>query len=62
MSTKIICPNPNCGYRGKGKVDGRKSGCLLIVLLCLGIVPGIIYLLWSGKKGIVCPKCGMRIQ
>ena len=24
----IICPNPNCGYRGPGAKDGGSSGCL----------------------------------
>ena len=59
---KIICPNPNCGYQGKGKQVGGSNGCLLIILLCLGILPGILYLLWAPKKGVVCPKCGCRIN
>ena len=43
---EIICPNPNCGYRGPGKRDGGSSGCLL---LC-------------GTPGVICPRCGMRIR
>lgn len=58
----IICPNQNCGYSGAGREQGARSGCLLVVLLCLGILPGIIYLLFFGKPGIVCPKCGMKIR
>ena len=58
----IICPNQNCGYRGTGREQGARSGCLLVVLLCLGILPGILYLLFFGKPGIVCPKCGMKIR
>ena len=58
----IVCPNPNCGYRGSGKPAGSKSGCLLIILLCLGIIPGLIYLLFFGKSGIICPRCGIRIR
>ena len=59
---RIICPNGNCNYRGMGKVMGRRSGCLLIVLLLFGVLPGILYLLFSGSSGVCCPKCGMRIR
>lgn len=59
---QIICPNPNCGYRGEGKVDGSKSGCLFLLLLMLGVLPGILYLLFAGKQGLICPKCGMRVR
>lgn len=58
----IICPNPNCRYQGAGKQSGTTSGCLLVVLLCLGILPGILYLLFVGKPGIICPRCGMRVR
>lgn len=59
---KIICPNQSCGYVGVGKRTGGTSGCLLLILLLLGIVPGILYLLFAGSPGITCPKCGMRIR
>lgn len=55
---------PNCGYEGKGKKLG--SSCLdllvAIFLLCLGILPGIIYLAWQHGKAhrIVCPACGFK--
>lgn len=58
-SRKITCPN--CGFTGQGKPDGA-SGCLTIILLMIGIIPGILYLLFCGKSGIICPKCGMRIR
>lgn len=58
----IICPNPNCGYRGRGKRIGGQSGCLLVILLCLGIIPGLIYMMFSGASGIQCPRCGMRVR
>lgn len=58
----IICPNNNCGYRGTGKEQGGKSGCLFIILLFLGIIPGILYLLYCGKPSVICPKCGMKIR
>lgn len=58
----IICPNQSCGFRGTGKEQGGKSGCLLIILLFLGILPGILYLLYCGKPSVICPKCGMKIR
>ncbi len=59
---QILCPNPQCGYKGPGKADGGSNGCLLVVLLLLGILPGILYLLIVGRSGVVCPKCGIRIR
>ncbi|WP_288594149.1 hypothetical protein [uncultured Victivallis sp.] len=58
----IICPNPNCHYQGQGKREGSTSGILLVLLLCFGILPGILYLLFAGKPGIICPRCGMRVR
>ena len=46
---QIICPNPNCGFRGEGRCEGSSSGCLILVLLCFGILPGILYLLLCGQ-------------
>jgi hypothetical protein len=31
----------------------KKSGCLIIVLLLLGIVPGIIYLMWPSRDELL---------
>lgn len=58
----VICPNPNCGYRGEGRPCGGTSVILLILLFSLGIVPGILYLLLSGSPEVICPRCGMRIR
>jgi len=48
---KII--KPEVGYLSLG-------GCLVtIILLCLFIIPGIIYVIWlNGRKR--CPSCKMR--
>lgn len=59
---KIICPNMNCCYRGMGKVSGGKSLLIFILLLFLGIIPGLIYLLWPHRKSISCPQCGLGIR
>lgn len=58
----VICPNPNCGYQGTGKKSGGTSGCLLVILLLLGVLPGILYLLFCGKPGVICPRCGIKIR
>lgn len=61
----IICPNPNCGYRGPPTTTatGGSSGCLLLILLCLGIVPGILYLLLAGRAQYIgsCPQCRVTV-
>lgn len=59
---QIICPNPNCGYRGKGVRTDGTSGCLFMLFLCIGVVPGLLYLILCGKPEIICPKCGMKIR
>ena len=60
---QIICPNPNCGFRGEGRSEGSSSGCLILVLLCFGVLPGILYLLFCGQRdSLICPRCGMRIR
>jgi len=55
---------PNCGYEGKGKELGTSCLDLLtaIFLLCLGIIPGIIFLVWQQGKAhkVVCPACGFK--
>ncbi len=59
---QIICPNVNCGYRGTGKTSGGKSLIVLILLLCLGIIPGLIYLFWPSSQHLGCPRCNMRVR
>ena len=49
---------PYCGYRGRPVRKPRGSWPVLLVLFCLYIVPGLIYMLaYSGYKA-VCAKCG----
>ena len=58
---KIICPNPNCGYKGKPKKEARGStavGCLLCLLMLL---PGLLYFAFKGGYRYRCPKCGCEI-
>lgn len=50
-----------CRYVGPPRVTsvGGPSGCLAILLLCFGIVPGVLYLLFaSSQKVYSCQNCG----
>jgi hypothetical protein len=58
----IICPNPNCGYRGPGDRQSKGSGVIAVLLLLLWILPGLLYILfWSGYV-VKCPQCGMKVR
>jgi DNA-directed RNA polymerase subunit RPC12/RpoP len=58
---KIICPNPNCGFKGLAKAKSRGSNFVLIVLLFFFIIPGILYMLFKGGYTYSCPNCGIQI-
>lgn len=57
-------PSPTClrcGYAGPPVTasHGGPSGCLAVVLLCVGILPGVLYLLFAGSTETrSCPQCG----
>lgn len=46
----------SCGYVGTPKVKG--SFIITIILLCIGLLPGIIYEIWRRSGGKVCSGCG----
>jgi hypothetical protein len=46
-----------CGYHGKPDYMSKRDGCGLFLLLCIGILPGLIYCIVKPKK-IECPWCG----
>jgi|GEM_PF-5026698 len=49
----------SCGYDGAVKVRGGSLGCLFL-LLCIGILPGLIYLIVCRNR-YFCPACGREI-
>jgi flagellar basal body-associated protein FliL len=53
---KYICGT--CGAKITPAKEGKGNVLILILLLFLGVIPGLIYLVWmlSGRKDI-CPKC-----
>ena len=58
----IICPNPNCGYKGRAKKVARGNTLVGIILLCFFILPGLLYFMFKSGYRYVCPKCGMQIS
>jgi len=58
----IICPNTNCAYQGKSKRKSRGSVVLGLLLLCVGVVPGLIYFMLRSGYIYLCPKCGLQIS
>jgi hypothetical protein len=57
----IICPNPNCGYNGPPRKEARGSVLVAILLFLLGILPGVLYLIFRRGYRYYCPKCGLQI-
>lgn len=54
---QMVCPNPNCGYRGAAAEKAKGSRAAMWLLMCFLLLPGLIYgMLMSGKK-YCCPKC-----
>ncbi len=60
--TWIICPNPQCLYRGQGRQTARGSTILLIFLPMLCVLPGILYLMFFSGYTLSCLKCGIKIR
>lgn len=58
---EIICPNPNCGYRGTPRRVARGSSIVAIVLLLFFLLPGLIYVMFKGGYRYYCPRCGTQI-
>src|SRR5439155_24519678 len=51
----------NCGNKVRPNVSSKINGCFLIVLLCVFIIPGLLYLVWAGTQRVyTCPKCGAQ--
>lgn len=58
----VLCPNCRCVGIPNVSTVGGPSGCLAIVLLCFGILPGVLYLLFaSGTDYRHCSRCGVGL-
>lgn len=51
----------NCRYSGAPKLASSPSGCIFFLLLCIGIIPGLIYML-AVKNKYRCPSCGCEAE
>lgn len=56
----IICPNPNCGYKGKPNKIARGSTIVGIILCFFFLLPGILYFMFKSGYRYSCPNCGMQ--
>lgn len=57
----MICPNPACHYRGAPHKKAKGSILVLLILLFLGVVPGLIYMLVMSGYRYCCPNCGIQV-
>lgn len=57
----IICPNSNCCYRGPSRRISRGSMWITLLLLCIGIVPGLLYSIFCERSSLHCPNCGIKV-
>jgi hypothetical protein len=53
FASKCICSN--CGTQGSGRLRG--SAFITFLLLCCGIVPGLMYSAWRGAGPRHCKRC-----
>ena len=58
----IICPNPNCYYRGEPirRPKGSRLTLWLLIVLCFPI--GLIYAIIYAGHVYSCPRCHIRVQ
>ena len=61
MAKVVTFKCPNCDKKSEVKPAVRGSLLITLVLLCFGILPGVIYEIWRGSKKVVkCPECGKQ--
>jgi hypothetical protein len=58
----VICPNPNCGFRGEGTLVNEGSVATAVLLFLCGILPGLLYVLFAYKTSLHCPQCGVFVR
>jgi hypothetical protein len=61
ISNSIICPNPNCDYKGPAKKRARGSFIIGLILCCFFILPGVLYFIFKSGYRYYCPKCNMQM-
>ncbi len=61
MSYTMYCPKCKKNVQVK-EVWDSKSLMTMIVLLILGLIPGVVYILFKTMRGDECPICGYTIN
>ena len=57
----IICPNPNCGFRGKARRRARGNTFIGLILCLFFLIPGVLYFIFKSGYRYFCPNCNMQI-
>lgn len=61
MARHIICPNPNCGYKGPATQIARGNALIGFLLCFFFLLPGILYFMFMSGYRYVCPQCGLQV-
>ena len=59
---QMLCPNPNCGYKGNALRRAKGSRLALWLLLLMFVVPGLIYAMFFSGQVYCCPRCRMVVD
>jgi hypothetical protein len=51
----------NCGYHGRAKRKSKGSFLMFLFLLCLMVLPALIYLVLYNGCVFACPRCGIKV-
>lgn len=56
---EVICKE--CAFTGRIRKKNKENALITILLLLLGIIPGIIYIIWcQSNKSFECPSCSSK--
>lgn len=50
MAEYVICPNPNCGFKGAGKLKSKGSYGFVVFLFCGGLLCGMVW--WGARENL----------
>ena len=58
----FICPNPKCSYVGEASREPKGSWGAALLLLLLGLIPGLLYCVFASGYRYTCPRCGLVLR
>ena len=58
----IICPNPNCSYKGlpERRAKGSRLALWILVIVCFPI--GLVYAILKSGHVYSCPRCHNEVH